>query len=146
MQPDANHKEAARSLIARQKFCTDDRDLAGVGKCWAREARMELRVNGGEPVTVQGRGAILDFVAKGWARPNDHPHVHLITTLEIIDRDDGRLGAESYCAYLSTRAPFQIEGYGRYSDVLVFEDDAWRLQSRSVKISSAFQLGAAKSG
>jgi hypothetical protein len=141
--PDAADKEAARALIARQKFCTDDRDLAGVGECWARDGRLELRVNGGEPVAVTGREAILDFVAKGWARPSDHPHVHLITTLEIIDRDDGGLGAESYCAYLSTTAPFHIEGYGRYSDVLTFEEGAWRLLSRSVRITAAFQPGAA---
>jgi hypothetical protein len=143
MRPDAADKEAARALIARQKFRTDDRDLAGVADCWARDARLELRVNGGEPVTAQGREAILDFVAKGWARPSDHPHVHLITTLEIIDRDDGRLGAESYCAYLSTKGDFTIAGYGRYTDVLAFEDGAWRLQFRSVKINSAFQLGTA---
>jgi len=143
MRPDAADKEAARALIARQKFRTDDRDLAGVGECWARDGRLELRVNGGEPVSVSGREAILDFVAQGWAWPSDHPHAHLITTLEIIDRDDGRLGVESYCAYLSVKAPFHIEGYGRYSDVLEFEDGGWRLLSRSVRITSAFQLGAA---
>jgi len=132
MRPDADDKEAARALIARQKFRTDDRDLAGVADCWARDARMELRVNGGAPVTVQGREAILDFVAKGWARPSEHPHIHMITTLEIIDRADDRLGAESYCAYLSTKGNFAIDGYGRYTDVLVKEDGEWRLQSFDV--------------
>jgi hypothetical protein len=144
MRPTAADKEAARALIARQKFRTDDRDLAGVGECWARDARMALAVNGAEPIVVEGREAILDFVSKGWARGSSHPHVHLITTLEIIDRDDGRLGAESYCAYLSSAGDFEIAGYGRYTDVLVFEDAAWRLQSRSVRISARFQPGALK--
>jgi len=143
MPPTAADKEAARALIARQKFRTDDRDLAGVAACWAREGRLELRVNGAAPIVVEGRDAILDFVGKGWARPSQHPHIHMITTLEIIDRDDDRLGAESYCAYVSTAGDFRIEGYGRYSDVLVLEDGDWRLQSRSVKITSAFQLPAA---
>lgn len=143
MPPTAADKEAARALIARQKFATDDRDLAGVAACWARDARLELRVNGAAPVVVEGRDTILDFAAKGWARPTAHPHIHMITTLEIIDRDDGRLGSESYCAYVSTAGDFRIEGYGRYTDVLVNEDGAWRLQSRSVKITSAFQLGGA---
>jgi hypothetical protein len=130
-------REEARDLIARQKFRTDDRDLAGVSECWARDGRLELRFNEKEPVIVEGREAILEFVSNGWAR-STHPHIHLISTLEIIDREDGRLGAESYCAYVSSAGDFAIQGYGRYADILVREDGKLRLQSRSVRIKSVF--------
>lgn len=137
MTATAADKEAARNLIARQKFCTDDDDFAGVAACWARDGRLELHVNGAPPKVVEGRDTILSFRKNGGTR-NGHSHVHLITTLQIIDREDGGLGAESYCAYLSTGGDFQVQGYGRYSDILAFEEDAWRILSRTVKISANF--------
>jgi 3-phenylpropionate/cinnamic acid dioxygenase small subunit len=129
-------REAVRNLIARQKFRTDDRDLDGVAQCWAMDARLELNFSDKPAIVQQGRKAILAFVSAGWARTT-HPHIHLISTLEIIDRDDGRIGAESYCLYLSieNRMP---EGYGRYSDIFVREDGQWRIQSRHVRINAAF--------
>jgi len=137
MKVTAADREAARNLIARQKFCIDDDEVAGVAQCWASNARLELHVNGAPPRVIEGRDTILSFRTSGGTR-NGHPHIHLITTLEIIDREDGGLGAESYCAYLSTAGDFQVLGYGRYSDILAFEDGAWRLQSRTVKITANF--------
>ncbi|MET0362515.1 MAG: nuclear transport factor 2 family protein [Sphingobium sp.] len=133
----AQNNEAVRNLIARQKFRTDDRDADGVAQCWAADARLELQFGDKPPIVREGREAIVAFAQEGWAR-TAHPHVHLITTLEIIERDDGKIGAESYCLYLSVeqRTP---EGYGRYTDIFVREADGeWRIQSRNVRINAVF--------
>ncbi|WP_242129562.1 nuclear transport factor 2 family protein [Sphingobium sp. Sx8-8] len=127
----ADDRDMVRDLIARQKFRTDDRDLDGVAQCWASDGRLELHVPGNPAILREGRDAILAFVKDGWAR-SSHRHVHLVTTLQLTTRDDGRIGVESYCLYLSAD-DLRTQGYGRYSDICVREEGQWRIHARTVR-------------
>jgi hypothetical protein len=131
--------EMVRNMIVEQKWAVDDRDAQALRRFYARDVVLSISVNGGDPITVSGRDAVMAMTVATWDKSRETaPHIHFLATpsLQVIDGD--HIAAEYYCSYLSSDpADMTMIGYGRYRDLFVFEDGLWRILERRLRSTGA---------
>lgn len=124
--------EIVRNLIVEQKWAVDDRNAAALADFYARDVVLSVSVNGGEPIAVKGREAVMTMTVSTWDENREtSAHIHFLATPSLRFVDDGCIAAEYYCLYLSNDpSALGMVGHGRYRDLFVFEDGAWRILER----------------
>lgn len=120
-----------QSLLVRQKFMSDNRDVDGLAACYAPEMELSVRFNGGEPVRSSGRDAVVDGIRAGWG---DGPPtlIHFVgpAEIELLGRDTAR--TRSTCLYIATATGATV-GWGTYDDSFVRHDNRWLLCGRELE-------------
>jgi len=129
-----------RSLIVRQKLVGDAQDEAATRACWAREATLNVVVNGGEPRRAEGHEAVIAFTKKAWDTDahgsRDAPHVHFGGPAAITFLPDNRALVHSTCLYVGPGEEAMIvHGFGRYEDEVILEEGTWKLLHRRLRIT-----------
>jgi len=135
-----DHANEIRSLIVRQKLVGDAQDEAATRSCWARDATLNVVVNGGEPRRAEGQEAVIAFTKNAWASDahgsRDAPHVHFGGPAAIVFLADDRALVHSTCLYVGPGdGAMIVHGYGRYEDEVVLEGGAWKLLHRRLNIT-----------
>lgn len=121
------HREAIRELVARYAIVIDERDIDGIGACFAREGSFRshdgvMNAQGREAVVQQfhGRFAILG--------PSNHfTHDHVIWFEEgRADRARGLVNSHAELVRHGAAALVAL----RYQDEYVLEEGRWRFADR----------------
>jgi hypothetical protein len=132
--------EMVRNMIVEQKWAVDDRDAQALQRFYARDVVLSISVNGGDPITIEGRDAVMAMTIATWKGGETAPHIHFLAAPSLQVIDDERIAAEYYCSYLS-RDPANVGmvGYGRYRDLFILEEGSWRILERRLRSTGAVQ-------
>jgi hypothetical protein len=138
--------DIVRNLIVEQKWAVDDRNAEALQAFYARDVTLSISVNNGEPIVVRGRDAVMAMTVATWDRSRQTaPHIHFLAapSLHVVDGD--RIAAEYYCLYLTNdpTSPSMV-GHGRYRDLFIFEDGAWRILERRLQTTGEVKAGDVK--
>ena len=123
------------ALLAAVKYAKEDEDEVRFAACWAEHARLEIQSNGKPIASIQGRDAIIAFYQQVWEKgghgKGSTRETHIAEHPDVALLDEGRLLARHTASFFyADDGAILIKGFGRFRDIIAFEDGAWRIIER----------------
>jgi 3-phenylpropionate/cinnamic acid dioxygenase small subunit len=135
---EAERHVAAQTAFARYAAALDDHDLAALEALHDAAATWTFTTAGQPAVAlIEGRGAILDFVAGAPHGPDERQR-HVVTNIDIVQGGGDEVDATGYLMLLSAVAgAVTVVATGAIRMRLARGADRWRILTLAVEFDSA---------
>lgn len=131
----SDERLAILDLVSRAAWGYDEARLEVVTKCFAADAVMTVAVAGVEtPTRVEGRDAIVGLIRSAIASQNDQRR-HLVSN--VFFESDGAaepIVVSTLALVVVANGAARVLSCGTYRDVMVREDDTWRIRRRDLAL------------
>jgi hypothetical protein len=123
---------AIQQLLGRYCFAHDTRNLEMLAECFAKDAAA---------MGLRGRDAIVARYAEGY-RQLTAQRRHILTNFFLVEEAENEAVVQSYITlYLIRDEKLSLHLTGVYRDHVVYEEGAWRIQSRDATIDVPYDPG-----
>lgn len=124
-------KHAILETLNRAAWGYDAADLGTIENCFAPDAVMSMRIQGGDLIgPFEGREAIMKLMSDSLEAQDDQRR-HIITNGFFEDVTDSSATATTYLTLVAVAgSTLNVLSSGYYRDEMVLDDGAWRIKNR----------------
>ncbi len=132
---DIADKLAVHELLGRSAYALDERELETLADCFAADARLTLRIAGGDLVgPFEGREGIMKLMTDSMAAQQDQRR-HVVTNAFFAAEEADAAEVVSNLTLLSvSEGRVQTISCGLYRDRAIRDGDRWRLATRHIEL------------
>jgi 3-phenylpropionate/cinnamic acid dioxygenase small subunit len=136
---DAETHFAVCDLLNRAALALDERDLDALGRCFAPDATMVIRIAGGTEVgPFHGHAAIMELMRGALAKQVDERR-HVISNVVFEGGSGGHISVISYLTLLATEhARVRPVCTGVYRDEVRLLGGRWLIAARDLYLDGPF--------
>lgn len=130
---------AIHEFLARAAYAYDVRDVALLESGFAPDARLTMRIAGGDLIgPFEGRDAIMALMTGAMQEQTD-VRKHVVSNV-FIDADETGITATSFLTLIATEnGQTRLLSAGIYTDTLVERaDGGWQLASRHIELDNPY--------
>ena len=119
------------NLMNRWCWAMDERDADALKEIYTADARLTSELPDREPTTIDGRDAILAYLAEVWGRVPQNGVKHVFTTYDIEPEVDGDVRLRSYfISYRLVEGRPAVSSLGHQTALARRDGDGWRIAER----------------
>lgn len=135
----AEAKLAIHELLARSAWAYDEKRMDVMAECFAAEARMSLRIGGGDVIgPYEGRSAVLELIRGSLDAQNDQRR-HVIANVFFESETTTSATVISTLTLLATaHGAISVLSAGLYRDDVVLEPGGWRFRARFLTLDRPY--------
>ena len=138
MSINVDDKLAIHELLARAALGYDGRDLNMLTNCFAEQARMSVRIAGGDLIgPFEGREQIMGLMTSSMQEQSDVRR-HVISNIFFAEHGDEPLVMSVLTLLATDNGQTQLLSAGVYRDRVVKQDSTWRILHRHLDLDSAY--------
>lgn len=136
---EVDDKVEIQELLARSAWAYDEARLDVMEACFCEDAKMSLRIAGGDVVgPYDGRGAVLDLIRGSIESQNDQRR-HVISNVFFESGEGDRAVVLSTLTLLATAdGEISVLSAGVYRDTVERREDGWRFRERFLSLDKPY--------
>ena len=125
-------------VLGRWAYGYDERDVALMTACFAAEAQMTRRINGGELIgPFEGRDAVVELMTSSMAEQTDVRR-HVTSNMFFLEEDDQPLLVSNLTLLATENDNIQLLSAGVYRDRFAKEDGRWVILNRHLDLDRGY--------